>query len=68
MAEVQGPVQQGTIEFLAYLATRGSPISFDAGGDGGKVVLEFDRQQTPLVIELLLHTEKRLRVRIDPEE
>jgi len=68
VAEDEGTVGRGAIEFLAYLATRGYPIKFDGSGDGGKLVLEFDRTQAPKVIELLLHTEALLRVRIEPEE
>lgn len=68
MAEDERPVEQGAIEFLACLATRGYPIKFDGSGDGGKLVLEFDRSQAGKVIALLLHTEKLLRVRIETEE
>lgn len=61
------PLGKNAIEFLASLASTGYPIKFDASGDGGKVTLEFDRTQAVSVIELLLHTEELLKVKIEPE-
>lgn len=56
------------VEFVGALADIPTAIKFDGRGDGGKVTFEFDRSQVGEVAKLLLHTEKLLRVRIEPEE